>query len=214
MITHKANSWPVMTDTQPVLKDTESPALSATQSAALLDLLTHHETYSEIEDFKSPGAIKEYGPPFQESTSKSKTPILQALVSKFVLRLPGLKDVDSSFWKTQVESLVQELAEAELSESYDKGVLGIRKTLATAISALIEYPARGSLGGFPKQNFERSKEYDVSNPDDVMKAWQDCMQALIYGDLLDELVQRAKETDDLSQHDSLIQGMHEFIIVK
>ena len=203
-----------MTDAQPGQKATDSSALDARQTNALFDILTHHETYAEIEDFKVPGAIRNYGPPFQEDKSKTTSPILQALVSKFVLRLPGLKDISPDFWKKEVESIVQELSEAELSESYDKGVLGIRKTLATAISALIEYPARGCLGGFPKQEFERSKDYDVSNPDDVMKAWQDCMQALIYGDLLDELVQRAKETDDLLQHDSLVQGMHEFIVVK
>lgn len=191
-----------------------SAGLTASQSAALLDILTHHETYAEIEDFKAPGAIKQYGPPFQDGKSSSSTPVLQTLVSKFVLKLPGLRDIKTEFWTRQVADLIQELSQAELSESYDKGILGVRKTLATAISALIEYPARGSLGGFPKRDFERSKEYDVSNADDVMKAWQDSLQALIYGDLIDELIQRAIETDDLLQHDTLVQGMHEFIIVK
>lgn len=195
------------------MADTSS-GLTATQTAAFLDILTHHETYAEIEDFKLPGAIKQYGPPFQDETGKSSTPILQALVSKFVLRLPGLRDIKTEFWTNQVADLIQELSQAELSESYDKGVLGVRKTLATAISALIEYPARGSLGGFPKRDFERSAEYDVSNPDDVMRAWQDSLQGIIYGGMLDELIQRATETDDLLQHDTLVQGMHEFIIVK
>lgn len=195
------------------MTDTSS-GLTATQSAALLDILTHHETYAEIEDFKTPGAIKKYGPPFQDSKSKSSTPLLQALVSKFVLRLPGLKDIKTEFWKTQVSDLIEELSQAELSESYDKGILGVRKTLATAISALIEYPARGSLGGFPKRDVERSAEYNVSDPEDVMKAWQDSLQEIIYGDLIDELIKRATETDDLLQHDTLVQGMHEFIIVK
>ena len=188
--------------------------LTATQSAALLDILTHHEVYAEIEEFKSPGAIKRYGPPFQDDKSKSATPVLQALVSKFVLKLPGLRDIKTEFWTTQIANLIQDLSQAELSESYDKGILGVRKTLATAISALVEYPARGSLGGFPKRDFERSAQYDVSNADDVMKAWQDSLQAMIYGDLIDELIKRAGETDDLLQHDTLVQGMHEFIIVK
>lgn len=191
-----------------------SAGLTATQTAALLDILTHHETYAEIEDFKIPGAIKQYGPPFQDDKSKSATPVLQALVSKFVLKLPGLRDIKTDFWRVQVADLIQELSQAELSESYDKGILGVRKTLATAISALIEYPARGALGGFPKRDFERSTEYDVTNADDVMKAWQDSLQAIIYGDLIDELIQRATETDDLLKHDTLVQGMHEFIIVK
>ena len=191
-----------------------APGLTATQSAALLDILTHHETYAEIEYFKTPGAIKQYGPPFQDDKSKSATPVLQSLVSKFVLKLPGLQNIKQDFWRLQVADLVDELAHAELSESYDKGILGVRKTLATAISALIEYPARGSLGGFARRDFKRAAKYDVSNADDVMKAWQDSLQAIIYGDLIDELIKRATETDDLSKHDSLVQGMHEFVVVK
>ena len=188
--------------------------LSPEQSKALFDILTHRETYTEIEEFKIPGAIHKYGPPFQDDTSTSASPILQTLLSKFVLKLPGLREVSPQFWKVQVEDLIQELSEAELSESYDKGVLGIRKTLATAISALIEYPARGCLGGFPKRDFQRARQYDTTNPDDVLQSWQDCMQAMIYGDLIDELFVKAAETDDLSEHDSLVQGMHEFILVK
>ena len=184
------------------------------QTTALFDILSHHETYAEIEDFKVPGAIHKYGPPFQDDQSTTTSPILQMLLSKFVLKLPGLRDVSPNFWKVQIADMIQELSEAELSESYDKGVLGIRKTLATAISALIEYPTRGCLGGFPKRDFQRSKKYDASNPDDVLQSWQDCLQAIIYGDLLDEIFDKTAETDDLQQHESLVQGMHEYIIVK
>lgn len=129
---------------------TEPPALTPSQSHALFDILTHRETYTEIEDFKQPGAISQYGPPFQDDIAKSQSPILQTLLSKFALKLPGLRDVSPEFWKVRVESLIKELAQVELSESYDKGVLGIRKTLATAIAALIEYPARGCLEGIEK----------------------------------------------------------------
>jgi hypothetical protein len=188
-------------------------SLSGAQSDALLDVLIHHETYQEIEDFKSPGTILNYGPPFQNDTNSSQAPVLQALLSKFVLKLPGLRDVSAEFWKGRVEKLIQELAEAELSESYDKGVLGIRKTLATAISALIEYPARGILS-FPKQPVDRSRAYDVANPDDVLQAWKDCVQDLVYGDLIDRLVAKVAETDDLTKHESLVQAFHEFIVVK
>lgn len=192
----------------------ESTELTAEQANALFDVLTHRETYNEIEEFKIPGAIKHYGPPFQEDLKSSKSPILQTLLSKFVLKLPGLRDVSPRFWQTQVEDLIQELSESELSESYDKGVLGIRKTLATAISALIEYPTRGCLGGFPKRDLPESKEYDKSNPDDVLQAFQDFLQQMIYGDLIDQLFVKAAETGDLSQHDSLVQAAHEFIVVK
>lgn len=196
------------------MADTAPTGLSSEEATALIDILTHRETYAEIEDFKIPGAIHKYGPPFQDPNSSSNSPVLQILLSKFILKLPGLRDVSPNFWKVQVEDLIQELSKAELSESYDKGVLGIRKTLATAISALIEYPARGCLGGFPKKDLQRAKHYDTSNPEDVLQAWQDCMQAIIYGDLIDELFKKAAETDDLAQHDSLVQGMHEFVLVK
>lgn len=188
--------------------------LSADQSKALFDILTHQQTYQEIEDFKYPGAIYNYGPPFQKNVASPQSPILQTLVSKFLIKLPGLRDVSPEFWKGRVDALVQELSEAELSESYDKGLLGIRKTLATAISALLEYPARGVLGGFPKEEVKRSTTYDTTNPEDVLQAWQDCVQQAVYGNLIDELFAKAAETDDLTKHDSLVQGMHEFMVVK
>lgn len=188
--------------------------LTPEQSAALFDILTHKETYDEIQDFKIPGAISKYGPPFQNDTSTSTSPILQTLLSKFVLKLPGLKDISSDFWKVRVHDLIQELSDADLSETYEKGVLGIRKTLATAISALIEYPARGCLGGFKNNNTSRAKKYDVKKPDDVLQAWQDALQAIVYGDLVDELFAKAAETENLLEHDTLVQGMHEFVVVK
>lgn len=191
-----------------------SASLTAEQSRALFDILTHHQTYREIQDFKVPGAIYNYGPPFQDDVNTSQSPILQSLLAKFILKLPGLRDVSEEFWRGRVENLIQDLADAELSESYDKGILGIRKTLATAISALIEYPARGALGGFPKQPIDPNRQYDVSNPDDVLQSWRDCIQEIVYGDLIDKLFAKAAETDDLTQHPPVVQGMHEFIVVK
>ena len=194
-----------MADTEPLTDD---------QVKALFDILSHHETYSEIEDFKSPKAIQEYGPPFQDD-KKTTSPILQSLVSKFVLRLPGMRDVKPEFWKVHVEDIIRELSAAELSESYDKGVLGIRKTLSTAISALIEYPARGMLGGFPREESAlKDREYDKSKPQDVLDAWHDFLQQLVYGDLFDKLFKRAAETDDLTKHGTLTQAAHEFVVVK
>ncbi|CAK4032615.1 Hypothetical predicted protein [Lecanosticta acicola] len=187
--------------------------LTPEQSTALFDILTHYETYKEIEDFKYPGAIHKYGPPFQDDLNSSQSPILQSLLAKFVLKLPGLRDVPEHFWRDRVQNLIEELAQAELSESYDKGILGIRKTLATAISALVEYPARGALGGFPKHDVDKSRKYDISNPDDVLQAWRDCIQEAVYGDLIDKLFAKAAETDNLKEHPPVVQGMHEFMVV-
>lgn len=201
------------------MPDTERKAgagagLSSDQATALFDFLTHQETYKEIEDFKIPGAINNYGPPFQHDLDSPQSPILQTLLAKFILKLPGLRDVSPQFWKGKLDELIKDLTAAELSESYDKGVLGIRKTLATAISALVEYPARGVLGGFPRQQVKHEGEYDISNPDHVLQAWNDCVQELVYGDLVDKLFQKAAETGDLTQHDAVVQGMHEFMLVK
>jgi len=195
--------------------ETETASLTSGQSYALFDILTHRETYAEIENFKYPGAISKYGPPFQNDIGTSSAPTLQSLLSKFILKLPGLRDVSPEFWKTRVADLIEDLSKCELSESYDKGVLGIRKTLATAISALIEYPARGSLGGVAKDDtIDTKREYDPNNPEDVVQSWRVALQAMVYGDLIDELFKKAAETDDLSKHPSLVQAMHEFVIVK
>jgi len=194
------------------MADTET--LKPEQIDTLFNILTHHQTYNEIEDFKSPDTIKKYGPPFQDN-QKASTPILQTLLSKFVLTLPSLKSISPDFWKVRVQSIIEELAGAELSESYDKGLLGIRKTLATAISALIEYPARAVLGGFPKdEQAFKDRSYDNSNPEDVIQAWHDFLQQLVYGDLFDKLYAKAAETDNLKDHGDLTQAAHEYVIVK
>ena len=192
----------------------DTTTLTPEQQHALVDILFHSETYYEIQKFVRPGTIKAYGPPFQDDIKQSDAPILQTLLSTFILKLPGLRDVSPEFWKVRIADLIEELSQAELSESYDKGLLGVRKTLATAISALIEYPARGSLGGVPKREHGAKKEYDINNADDVMRSWHDAMQEAIYGDLLDEMFAKAAETDDLTKHPSLVQAMHEFVVVK
>ncbi|KAK4998656.1 hypothetical protein LTR66_002160 [Elasticomyces elasticus] len=192
-----------------------SAELSPEQATALFDILSHHETYAEIENFKYPGAIFLYGPPFElQGAEPSTSPILQTLLARFVLTLPGIRDAGDDFWRTRVQTIVEQLSAAELSESYDKGVLGIRKTLATAISALVEYPARGCLGGFPKQEQAMArKDYDKSKPDDVLEAWHNFLQQLVHGDLIDEMFKKAAETDDLSKHDGIVQAAHEYVAV-
>jgi len=126
--------------------------------------------------------------------------------------------VDSDFWTVRVRALISALAAAELSESYDKGVLGIRKTLATAISALIEYPARGVFGGLRRDakalQEAQKRDYDARKAEDVAAAFQDFIQQLVYNDQIwDELFQKTAETDDLSKQSSLVRGAHEYIVL-
>ena len=188
--------------------------LTPVQSAALFDILSHYNTYQEIRDFRSPNSLDQYGPPFSaKSGTPSRSPSLQGLVSKFILKLPGLKDCSEDFWKVQIQDIIQELEVANLSESYDKGIIGTRKTVATAISALIEYPVRGTVGGFSKVQ-GANHQYDLSKADDLSRAFRNLMDEIIYGDILDRLIQRTAETDKLAGHEPLIQAAHEFLLVK
>ncbi|KAF2787810.1 hypothetical protein K505DRAFT_316031 [Melanomma pulvis-pyrius CBS 109.77] len=197
-----------------------SPTLSAAQTHALFDILIHHQLYAEIEAFKYPAAIETYGFPFRKEDGVQTTaPLLQSMLNKFVLRLPGLKSVALEFWQEKVRVLVAKMGEAELSESYDKGSIGARKALATAISSLLEYVARGMLGGYPvvdkKEADKEGKEseYDTSRPEDVLQAWDDGMRELIYGDLLDELFKQTAATGKLEDHSPLVQAAHEFLLL-
>ena len=188
--------------------------LSSGQVAALFDILSHDNTYAEIRDFKHPGSLKYYGPPFAVATgTPSTSPSLQSLVSKFLLNLPGLKDVSEDVWKVQIHEIIEALETANLSESYDKGTIGSRKTLATAVSALIEYPVRGTAGGFSKL-LEHDHHYDFSNAGDLGRAFRNFMDGSIYGTTLEDLIKKTAETDKLADHEPLTQAVHEFILVK
>jgi hypothetical protein len=193
------------------------PALTPAQTHALFDILIHHQLYSEIEAFKYPEAIEHYGFPFHKPDGVQTTsPLLQNMLNKLVMRLPGLKNVALAFWQDKVRVLVMKLGSAELSESYDKGAIGARKALATAISSLLEYVARGMLGGYPAgaRGEKRQREYETGKPEDLMQAWDDGMRELIYGDLLDELFDKVAQTGTLEQHSSLVQAAHEYILLK
>ncbi|PSN68237.1 hypothetical protein BS50DRAFT_523377 [Corynespora cassiicola Philippines] len=193
-----------------------SPALSPEQTHALFDVLIHHQLYGEIEAFKYPSTIDHYGYPFRKPDGvQTKSPLLQNMLNKFVLRLPGLNSIGLDFWQDKVRTMVAKLGEAELSESYDKGAIGARKALATAISSLLEYVARGMLGGYPVRLGKETpkKEYDTNKPEDILEAWDDGMRALIYGDLLDDLFEQTAATGKLEDHSSLVQAAHEYILL-
>ncbi|KAI9724649.1 MAG: hypothetical protein M1828_003518 [Chrysothrix sp. TS-e1954] len=189
--------------------------LSSDQLHALFDILSHNEVNAEIEDFRIPGALTTYGPPFEiPPNSSSTSPSLQTLVSRFILTLPGLKNVAAHFWQRDCASLIDDLARSELSESYDKGHIGIRKTLATAISSLIEYPARGVLGGFdPPSSEAPGKQYDLDKADDLQQAFKDVLQQGVYGDMIGNMFARAAQTDKLSEHPQIVQAAHQYIVV-
>ena len=190
--------------------------LQPDQNSALLDILSHAEVYSEIRNFRNQGTLGKYGPPFNHLNGEPSTsPALQALLSKFVLTLPGLRDVSKEFWQDRIYVIIEDFEKAELSESFDKGNLGIRKTLATAASALIEYLVRGVFGGLGKPvGDDCYREYDLANSEDLSKGFRDFVHHAVYGYVIDDLIAKAAETDKLSEHLPIVQAAHEFILVK
>lgn len=192
-----------------------APTLTQAQAHALFDILTHWELYAEIESFKYPDPISNYGPPFTVDGEKTPSaPLLQLLVSKFGTTLPGLRDVSPDFWQERCRTLLKELGDAELSESYDKGSVGLRRTLSCAGSVVLEYPARGCLGGFSATNDEDREEYDPNKTEDILLAWDEFCHRLIHGDMLDQVIDKAKETDKIEDHPTIVQAAHEFIVIK
>ena len=184
--------------------------LSPRQAHALFDILTHHETYAEIQALKDPKTVSDFEVPGEpRKPDGSASPLLQILLHKFIYVLPGLRDVSRDFWKN-IRNLVAALAEGNLSESYDKGSIGIRKTLSTATASIVEYVSRGCLGGYPRHTEHEKRQYSTSDPDDVVAAWDEFLQQIIYGNMLDRLFAKAAETDLLSEHEPLVQAAHEY----
>ncbi|KAK7431144.1 hypothetical protein QQZ08_002184 [Neonectria magnoliae] len=256
-------------------------ALSQEQTHALFDILSHHETYAEIEAFKFPDAVTGYGHPFARTTvlpqaasaSKSRaetlvysapgtprvrtpvpplpkpavasrdrdgegqlseeeapeedaslpstSPLLQTLLSKFVLQLPGLRDLPREFWSVRIQGILARLGEAELSESYDKGALGTRKVLATAGSALFEMIGRGALGGLKRRyspetehdGLKSEDKYDHTNAQDLARAWDNVVEGHVYGTLIDDLYDHLSTTDDLEGYSPAVKASAEYAII-
>lgn len=129
--------------------------------------------------------------------------------------LPGLRDVSSEFYQDKCQVIVEEFAKADLSESYDVGYIGIRKTLATAFAALIEAPARGYYGGFAKEDSRRKadEQYDLKDPKDLSAAFHEFLQGFVYGDLVDEIIAQTAKSDKLEDQSMMVQAAHEYILI-
>ncbi|KAK2599182.1 hypothetical protein QQS21_005372 [Conoideocrella luteorostrata] len=148
---------------------------------------------------RSSGSASGLGGGDDKDEALSSSPILQMLLTRTVLLLPGVSNFTRDFWSVRVQTLLARLGEAELSESYDKGALGTRKVLATGCSALIEMLGRGMLGGVDKRDPDAGvkTKYDHGSAEDIESAWDDITQGLVYGDLVDQLFDHFIKTDDL-----------------
>jgi hypothetical protein len=190
--------------------------LASYQAEALFDLLLHRQLYlSEVVRFNRPDGIDGYGPPFHvDQTTPSTSPILQTLLYRFVLPLPGVNSVTPLFWKN-ICQLMKNFSGANLSQSYEHTGLGLRRMLASGCSALLEYPARGIFGGLRKAKSKRPRDdYDPQDPDDIKQAFEALLQEVVYGNAVDELFDKVAETSELEKHDLMIQSAHEYIVVK
>lgn len=196
-------------------------SLSPPQLHALFDILNHTETYREAESFKHERAIREYGYPFKAAdistyTLKSSSPLLQLVLTTFLLTIPGVGDLPPDFWPQNFQGIMGGLAKSNLSESYDKGTLGTRKTLATGVCVVHEAVTRGLLSGVPKGDGRldlKKAEYDTTQASELARAWNDCMRELIHGDLVDELFDHLSETADLEAHSPAAVAAVDYVIV-
>lgn len=201
--------------------------LTPEQLHALFDILNHKETYHEAESFKYGHAISEYGYPFTSAraperddppayTSKSSSPLLQLLLTKCILTVPGMSDLPPDFWPCNFQGVMSKLADANLSESYDKGTLGTRKTLATGASVIHEAVTRGLLGGVaPGKERINLKEatYDTTQAPELARAWNECVQELIHGSLADELFDHCAKTADVEAHSPAVAAAADYVIL-
>ncbi|KAG6258112.1 hypothetical protein E4U24_003187 [Claviceps purpurea] len=153
-------------------------------------------------------------------------PLLQSLLTRLLLPMPGLSDLPAAFWTSRLQTLLARLGQANLSESYDKGALGTRKVLATGCSALLEMLSRGLLGGLPRGEGtsrdegsgpgpgreaeagadENEKQYDLNKADDLERAWGNVLQELVYGDLVDQLFDHFGTEDDLETLSPMVEA--------
>jgi hypothetical protein len=198
---------------------TTSVELSPQRAQALFDLLIHHQTYfADCRRFNRPDGINGYGPPFDSyaTSTPSTAPILQTLLYRFILPLPGVRSFSPTFWDN-VKILMEKFAEANLSDSYDHAGLGLRRTLATGAAALLEYPAKGVFGHLEKSEPDPEalkKMYDLEDPDDLKEAFGVFMQQVVHGNMIDKIFEKIAETSELSEHNSVTQAAHEYMLVQ
>ncbi|KAI1169539.1 hypothetical protein F4777DRAFT_208717 [Nemania sp. FL0916] len=187
-----------------------SENLNAPQLRALLDILIHHETYAEVQSFQSAEAIETYGWPFvscdedgrpAEPHRLSSSPLLQLLLTRLLLGAPAARDLSTEFWPLKFKGIMKQLGDADLSDSYNKGTLGTRKRLATAASVIHEAVTRGLLAGVSLESLpDLQCPYDRQKAEDLMRAWHNCISHIVYGDLIDEIFDQLRRTEDLEAH--------------
>lgn len=186
--------------------------LTTPQLNALFDILTHTETFTEVRDLRHESAVPRFGLPFTTTPSPSPFPLLQLIASKFI----GRSILSDEGWAAIV-SLVQRLCAANLSDSYDKGFVGLRKNAATGLAATAESLVRGVLAGAPRRDGAglptESRAYDHRSAEQLEMAWDDAVQGMVYGDLLERVFNAVKASPDLERVPAVGRGALEYFII-
>ncbi|CAE6487015.1 unnamed protein product [Rhizoctonia solani] len=196
------------------------PTLTPAQAHALFSFLTHTQTLAEMQSLKVPGRVSNSGPPFNPElgpnvgeTLPLPLPVLNFLLRRLALTLPGFKDVPKAVWSEHAQQILEALAAQDLSDSFDKGSISKRKILGFAVVIVAEYAIRGALGGVPGRDSPRGKlpeKWDLNNPAHVLRAWDEMIHGFAYGTQMDELVEWVTKTDDLTQLPPMLQTAHQF----
>ncbi|KAJ1306655.1 hypothetical protein OPQ81_007650 [Rhizoctonia solani] len=170
-----------------------SPILTPAQAHALFRFLTHAQTLAEMQALKVPGRVSNSGPPFNPKLGPPveetlPLPVLNFLLRRLALTLPGFKDVPTAVWSEHAQQILEALAAQDLSDSFDKGSISKRKILGFAVVIVAEYAIRAH----------------------VLRAWDEMIYGFAYGTQMDELVEWVTKTDDLTQLPPMLQTAHQF----
>lgn len=170
---------------------------------ALFHYLCHYEATLEFTSLKLPGRIAAIGAPFvpnAEYPDAGKSPILEFCARHYALTdaLPGFRTVkeDSAFWGGQVQRILESMAAACLSDSYDKGKTSKRKVLGMACSVFLAGISRGIYGGVSKDVAEGD---GGTQAEKLVAAWRRFKADFVYADMLDKSLALLKEGTPLAQ---------------
>jgi hypothetical protein len=188
--------------------------LSTEQKATLFHFLCQEEALLEFTSLKIPGRIAALGRPFLPNSKypdAASSPLLERCVRHFVLTetLPGFSQVkdDSKFWGSQVQGILERMAESNLSDSYDKGKVSKRKTLGMAVSVFLSNIARGLFGKIPtsaevavaraeqgEKPYERVKRKEDLDARSLLAEWQAWKRDMVHEDHLETILTLIKDS--------------------
>ncbi|BFZ63840.1 RNA polymerase II subunit A C-terminal domain phosphatase [Saitoella coloradoensis] len=172
-------------------------SLSPAEQKSLLSALLHFETYREFTGLKIPGTVSSYGAPFTQTPSlppQPPSPVIKLLCDRFLFTstLPSIGSAPEQFWSELVEGVLEDMATQNLSDSYDKGVIGKRKILGMACVAFMETTSRGLIGKVSSDPQAPAQAVQGRNlsPEAAQheQAWETYKQAMVHTNLVRDLL--------------------------